>query len=112
MYCNYYNIDECNILIIYYLSLTSRKGGWEEAWGELLKSADPTGETNAYRVLNVTTEASDAEIRRAYKKLTVNWHPDRHDDGGKEEAQERFIEIQQAYEVLTRKMGNYNKGHE
>eukprot|EP00930_Biecheleria_cincta_P097109 TRINITY_DN88839_c0_g1_i1.p1 TRINITY_DN88839_c0_g1~~TRINITY_DN88839_c0_g1_i1.p1 ORF type:complete len:640 (+),score=108.61 TRINITY_DN88839_c0_g1_i1:32-1951(+) len=57
-----------------------------------------------YEVLGVGREASEAEIKRAYKKLALRWHPDKNPDD-KEKAQREFIAVQQAYEVL----GNVEK---
>jgi len=53
-----------------------------------------------YELLGVTRDTPDAEIKRAYKKLALKWHPDKNPDQ-KEQAQKMFIAIQQAYEVLS-----------
>ena len=49
-----------------------------------------------YRVLGVSSDASDAEIKRAYRKLARQYHPDRNPDDAA--AEERFKAIQAAYE--------------
>lgn len=42
------------------------------------------------------------EIKKAYKKMALKWHPDRvQDEGKKKEAEERFKKIGEAYEVLS-----------
>lgn len=51
-----------------------------------------------YRVLGVTPRASEAEIKAAYKKLAVQYHPDR--NPGNQAAEERFKEVSEAKEVL------------
>ena len=52
-----------------------------------------------YRILGVPTNASDGEIKKAYRKLAMQYHPDR--NPGKEEwANEKFKEINEAYGVL------------
>src|SRR5918911_1253631 len=51
-----------------------------------------------YSVLGVARDASDDEIKRAYRKLAMTYHPDR--NGGSKEAEERFKEITEAYDVL------------
>lgn len=53
-----------------------------------------------YETLGVGRDASEADIKRAYKKLALKWHPDKNPDN-KEDAQLKFIAIQQAYEVLS-----------
>ncbi|MFC1915942.1 molecular chaperone DnaJ [Chloroflexota bacterium] len=51
-----------------------------------------------YEILDVTRTATDAELKKAFRKLAFKYHPDRnHDDG----AEERFKEINEAYEVLS-----------
>jgi len=56
---------------------------------------------NPHEVLGVSSEASDEDIKKAYKKLALEWHPDRH--GGSKDAEEKFKEINAAYQALTNK---------
>eukprot|EP00727_Mastigamoeba_balamuthi_P011225 m51a1_g6725 hypothetical protein (572) ;mRNA; r:176392-178559 len=55
-----------------------------------------------YEVLEVSRTASDDEIRRAYLRLAMVWHPDKNQDR-LEEATERFKDLQRAYSVLSDK---------
>ena len=52
-----------------------------------------------YEVLGVNRDASDEDIKKAYRKLAMKWHPDRNPDNPK--AEERFKEAKEAYEILT-----------
>jgi molecular chaperone DnaJ len=51
-----------------------------------------------YAVLEVPRTASDDEIKGAYRKLAMRWHPDR--NNGSKEAEEKFKELTEAYDVL------------
>ena len=52
-----------------------------------------------YEILGVERDASDAEIKKSYRRLALKWHPDKNTDNS-EESTRVFTEIQQAYEVL------------
>src|SRR2546430_374703 len=52
-----------------------------------------------YKVLGVGKNASDEEIKKAYRKLARKHHPDQ--NAGDKQAEERFKEISQAYDVLS-----------
>src|SRR5436305_6841072 len=51
-----------------------------------------------YSVLGVARTSSDDEIKKSYRKLAMTYHPDR--NNGSKEAEERFKEITEAYDVL------------
>ena len=51
-----------------------------------------------YEILGVRKDADDEEIKRAYRKLAMQYHPDR--NSGDKEAEEKFKEAAEAYEVL------------
>ncbi len=54
-----------------------------------------------YQTLGVPRSASVEEIKKAYRKLALQWHPDRHAGDGRAAAEERFKSISEAYEVLS-----------
>lgn len=53
-----------------------------------------------YKTLEVAKDATSIDIKKAYHKLALRWHPDKNPDA-KEEAEKKFKEISQAYEVLS-----------
>ena len=53
---------------------------------------------NYYEILGVDLDASDEKIRRAFRKLALEYHPDRNKEAG---AEERFKEIYEAYQALS-----------
>ncbi|KAF6027326.1 DNAJB6 [Bugula neritina] len=67
-----------------------------------------------YEVLGISRTATSAEIKKAYRKQALQWHPDKNPEK-KEEAETRFKLIAEAYEILSDKEKRqiYDKyGHE
>jgi molecular chaperone DnaJ len=52
-----------------------------------------------YEILSVTRTASDQEIKSSYRKLAMQFHPDR--NPGNHEAEEKFKEAAEAYSILS-----------
>ena len=65
-----------------------------------------------YDVLGVSKSASDSELKKAFKKLAMKYHPDRNPDD--DSAAEKFKEAAEAYDVLSdpQKKSKYDQfGH-
>jgi molecular chaperone DnaJ len=52
-----------------------------------------------YEVLGIKKDANDADIKKAYRRLAMEWHPDKHK--GDKTAEEKFKEINHAYQTLS-----------
>src|SRR3954452_19478549 len=63
-----------------------------------------------YQTLGVAKKASEDEIKKAYRKLARQYHPDK--NPGDKQAEERFKEIQEAYSILSNadKRRQYDSG--
>jgi molecular chaperone DnaJ len=70
-----------------------------------------------YEILGISRDASEAEVKKAYHKLALKYHPDRHTGKSEKEkkaAEEKFKEIGEAYGILSdpQKKKNYDQfGH-
>ena len=63
---------------------------------------------NYYEILGIDKNASEKEISKAFKKMSLKWHPDRWSTGTEEEkkiAEEKFKEINEAYETIKKQRG-------
>lgn len=53
-----------------------------------------------YELLGVSRDASEKQIKKAYRKLALRWHPDKNQNN-REEAEKKFKDLSEAYSVLT-----------
>jgi molecular chaperone DnaJ len=60
-----------------------------------------TTKRDYYEILGVARTASDDDVKRAYRRMAMKYHPDRNNGDGREEAEHRFKECAEAYEVLS-----------
>lgn len=72
------------------------------------------GKKDYFAVLGLERNATDEEIKKAYKKMAIKWHPDKHsqDDKSRKIAETKFKEIAEAYSVLSdpKKRQRYEQG--
>lgn len=84
-------------------------GGFDSNFGADMGSRGGTGSfgrmglARYYSTLGLKQGASDAEIKAAYRKEAMKWHPDRYRGQNKEEAERKFREVTEAYNALTGK---------
>lgn len=70
--------------------------------------------TDYYKVMGVPKDVTTAQLKKAYRKLALANHPDKHPDSEKEIYEKKFQEITEAYEVLSdeEKRGKYDRGED
>lgn len=71
----------------------------------MFRTSDPHA---AYTILEVPADASDEEVKKAYRRMALKYHPDRVAQLGEEvqkAAQEKFRKVQEAYERIQRQRG-------
>jgi len=54
-----------------------------------------------YNILKVNRNASDEDLKKAYRRLAMIWHPDKNLNSNKSEAEAKFKQISEAYDVLS-----------
>ena len=87
------------------------KGKLREAQIQLKRSK----QKDFYKILGVKRDATEAEIKKSYRKAALKWHPDRHANSSEEDktkAETSFRDINFAYEVLSdsQKKARYDSG--
>lgn len=75
---------------------------------ESIRAMFGTDEKSAYKVLEIEESASDTEVKKAYRKMALKYHPDKVGDLGEEvskAAREKFEKVQQAYDAIKKQRG-------
>ena len=62
--------------------------------------------SNPYHILGINSNASEEEVKKAYKKLALKFHPDRNKGEKEEESKKKFQQIAEAYDQITNKSAN------
>ena len=86
------------------LAMQLRSSDIESIKAMFVKSTD-----NAYKILEIHPDASDAEVKKAYREKAKKFHPDKiqlDDAALKKGAQEKFQQVQAAYETIQKQRGN------
>ncbi len=72
---------------------------------ESIKAMFYDGSDNAYKILEITKDATDSELKKAYRKMAKKYHPDKLQNLGEEHikgAKEKFLQIQNAYDKIKK----------
>lgn len=81
---------------------------------EIEKEEKKKNKKDLYKILDILPSATEAEIRKAFKKLAGKWHPDKNSNNEemRELAEKNFKEINEAYGILSdvRKKQIYDAG--
>lgn len=75
---------------------------------ESIKAMFVKSTDNAYKILEITPTATDAEVKKAYRTMAKKYHPDKlqtDDVALKKGAQEKFQQVQSAYEAIQKERG-------
>jgi len=82
--------------------------GISEADHESSQAMFGKDELSAYKILEISKDATDEEVKKAYKKMAVKYHPDKVSHLGEDvqkAANEKFKEVNQAYESIKKQRG-------
>lgn len=98
-------VDQAEISILREIAINL---GINEKDYESLKAMFYKDTGSAYKILEIESTATDDEIKKAYRKMAVKFHPDKVSHLGEEfqkSAKEKFQKVQDAYEILKKERG-------
>lgn len=75
------------------------RGSGPSRSGESLERASSVAKRDYYEILGLSRDAGDAELKKAYRRLALRYHPDRNPESP--EAEEKFKEASEAYAILS-----------
>lgn len=74
------------------------------------RAPQPPSVDKYFRVLGLPTTATYSDVKKAYRKLALQYHPDKNPGKMKEEAEKKFREVSEAYEKVSEHLTAKNKG--
>lgn len=102
----YLGISQGDYTSIYERHVGQSYGGGHSNSGSGRRSTSGSYDKDPYRVLGIDSSATDDEVRKAYRRMAMKYHPDRVADMGEEiqrNAADQMKEINQAYEEIKRR---------
>ena len=114
---SYLNISSSQALNDFRAALEKDEGfsRAKEGMAKAQKLQKQAGKRDYYKILGVKRSSTKKEIKKAYKKLALEWHPDKFtDEEEKKAAEKKFMDIAAAKEVLTddEKRAKYDAGED
>jgi DnaJ like chaperone protein len=99
------NVDKSEVELVdriaYYIGLS-------QADRDSIKAMFYASTDKSYTILEITPAATDEEVKKAFRKMAMKYHPDKVRDLGESHqkaAQDKFIEVQKAYELICKERG-------
>ncbi len=96
------NVDASEVDVIYQIS---RGLGISEKDYQSIRAMFYKDASGAYKILEITDKATDAEVKKAYRHMANKYHPDKVIQLGESHvkaAQEKFVKVQEAYETIKK----------
>jgi len=94
--------------------INPQHGGAQEGLRKAQLEQKKANRKDYYKILGVEKTATDRDIKKAFRKLALIWHPDKHEESQKEAAEKKFKEVAEAHDVLSdaELRGKYDRGED